>query len=240
MKQLLIKLLSIYLFMSCASHQGTISSTSIDKNVRYEDIAYGVAQTNKYFGIGGLSQDALVFEAKSMLIKNRPLQSNEEYLNFTVDFKTTYILFYCQTKVTMSADIVRLLNDSTGDPYSENYKNKLFMKGIQNELFSTGDSIMDYGTRKGTILSITDKGKARMLYKTKNNKIRTKNISVDDIYAINKTFKGYKSGDNYNVKITSASGPEQKTSGKIIALGLHALIILDDENHKTRLVDYNQ
>ncbi len=63
---------------SCvATHLRTISSTAVDKPVSYVDVAYGVAQTDKYFALGGLSQDALVLEAKRELYRNRPLKPNE-------------------------------------------------------------------------------------------------------------------------------------------------------------------
>jgi hypothetical protein len=37
--------------------------------VKYEDLACGVSQSDKLFGFGGLSQDALVLEAERVMIK---------------------------------------------------------------------------------------------------------------------------------------------------------------------------
>ena len=128
----------IFVATFCATHNGTISPSTINQNVKYIDITYGVNQINKYFGLGGLSHDALVLEAKRELIKNRPLRQNETYGNFTIDFKNTYTLFYFQTKVTMSADVVRFSNDTVGEPYSQKYKSILNRNRYSNELFNMG------------------------------------------------------------------------------------------------------
>ena len=229
MRRLSVVLVSLYILTSCASHHGIISSSSINRSVTYEDVAYGVSQTNTYFGVGGLAQDALVLEAKRELMKNRPLKPDEEYANFTVDFKRAYWPFYIQTKVTVSADVVRFINDSIYDPYSENYKNKLSSLNLSNDLFAVSDSILFEKSKKGTIVSIEDIDRVRIVYKTQSGKIRTKKISINDIYTMSKTFKGYKIGDRfiYSVKV---SGEEKQTSGKIVALGLNSLIIRDNSN----------
>jgi hypothetical protein len=160
---------------SCVSfHTGTLSSSSAGRPVRYEDIAFGVSQTNKYFGLGGQNQDALVLEAKRELVKNRPLNKNEEYANYTIDFKTTYWPYYIQTKVTMSADVVKFNSDTTISKYSELYQNKLLGKISKNGLFSIGDTIYDSNMNKWKLLSIDNSDRVRVIYFTQTNKIRTK------------------------------------------------------------------
>jgi len=228
MKRLFIASVTFYLLTSCvATHIGTLSSSSIGKTVKYEDMACGVSQTNRYFGIGGLSQDALVLEAKRKLIKNRSLMPNEEYANFTIDFKRTYWPFYTQTKVTLSADVVRFTNDTINDPYSEKYKNKLLGGNLSNDLFTIGDSIIDKKLDDGTIISIESNDIVRILYKTEKDKIRTKKISIKDIYSKSKPYKGYQVGGMFIYSTKAYSANDYQTSGRIIALGLNSLVISD-------------
>jgi hypothetical protein len=239
MKRLVIISISFLLLTSCAIHQGTVSSSSIGRNVKYEDIAIGVSQINKYFGLGGLSQDALVLEAKRNMIKSRPLKTNEEYLNFTVDLKRTYLFFYNQTKVTVSADVVRYTNDSITELYSETYKNKLLGKSIINDLFSIGDSILYDNFKDGTIIAFESDKEVRILYKSNRNKIRTKKALINDIYTKCKSYKGYKIGDRYIYSVIVSNNEEQKTSGKILAFGLNALIIRNNSK-EIQILNYNK
>lgn len=179
-----------------------ISSSSIGKKVRYEDIAVGVVQTTTFFGIGGVNKDALVLEAKRKLIASRPLTTNEEYANFTLDFKRTLFLSFSRTKVTMSADVVRYIsdnaNDSIKDVYSDAYKAKLLGQKTVSGIFNIGDSIL-YNLENnhlyyGQILAFEKNNKVRILYKTKNENYRSRKLSIDEIYSIITAHKGLKKG----------------------------------------------
>src|ERR1035437_4337245 len=130
MKKLLTSLTIICFMTSCVTyHQGAISSSTVSRTVKYQDIAIGVSQINKFWGLGGISKDALVLEARREMIKNRPLAPKEQYVNFTVDFKYTFWPIVSQTKVTMCADVISFSNDSTGEEvYSSKYKDKLLGK----------------------------------------------------------------------------------------------------------------
>lgn len=93
----------------CAFHSGIVnSSTSLSSNnftvVKY---ATGTAQTTHVLGIGGLTKQALVAEAKSVLLANNPLKKGQALANLSVDFKTTFLLLVVVTKVTVTADIVQ-------------------------------------------------------------------------------------------------------------------------------------
>ena len=236
MKKLLLILITVTFLTSCVvTHMGTISSSSTGRNVKYEDVAFGVSQTNKFLGLGGVSKDALVLEAKRALIMNRALKPNEEYVNFTVDFKNTYWPFYVQNKVTLSADVVRFTSD-TSAIYSDIYRDKLLGKTIALELFNVGDSVFDNKYTVGTILTIDRTDKITMLYKTKDDKFRTKKISTKDIYSINHQYKGYKTGEYY-VLTNSVNGNEQSEAMKIAAVGLNS-VILKDRNNKLKIVKY--
>lgn len=224
MKRLVI-VINILLFLSsCATHNGAISSSSINRNVVYEDIAYGVAQSNKVFGIGGLSQDALVLEAKRELMKNRPLNENEEYLNFTVDFKRTFWPFYSQTKVTLSADVIRPIDEIEYEPYSENYKTKLSRLNLTNDLFSIGDSIYIKKKKKGTVISFLENEKVRVEFKSKKDKVRTKKISIYDIYTWKKPYRELKIGDSYFFP-SKGTGDIETRNGKIVGIGLESFLV---------------
>ena len=239
MKRLLIASVIFSLLTSCiATHNGTISSSSIGKTVIYEDIAYGVSQTNRFLGLGGFSQDALVLEAKRELIKSRPLKPGEEYSNFTIDFKHTYWPFYIQTKVTVSADVVKYTDEILNDLYSENYKRKLSGQNIPNELFSVGDSVVDKRLNDGIIISIENNEYVMFLYKTETDKVRSKKISIDEIYSKSKPYKGYQVGGIY--VHTSVSHNNQEKGTRIIALGLNSLIVKDISSGVKQVLWYNK
>ena len=236
MKKLLIPLSVLLLLSSCAVHQGAISSSSLNRNVKYEDIAYGVSQTKQVLCIGGLSKDALVLEAKRELINNRPLKPNETYANFTVDFKRSFFPFFNKTKATVSADVVSFTDDSKADPYTDKYKERLSKKSLANELFEIGDSVYIDRNEDAVILSIEDIDKVRVLIKTPKGNSKTKLISTDKIYTKSKNYKGYKVGDMYIFSRT-LNDNMVKTSGRIIALGLDKLIVKTG-NGKFQYHDY--
>ena len=182
--------------MSCASHQGSISSNSYDSNLTYKDISYGVSDAFQVFTFGGLSQDALVLEAKKNMILNRPLNQNEAYANITVDIKRTRIIVYTQTKVTVSADIVVLHNDSTRAVYSEEYLQKLNDKATGQSLFHIGDSVINKKLKSFEIIGFEEAGKVRLKYYSKKNKLKTKKVSVNKIYTDDSGYNGKTIGDH--------------------------------------------
>ncbi|HZK68468.1 MAG TPA: DUF6567 family protein [Paludibacter sp.] len=237
MKKMLISIAIICLLMtSCVTyHHGAISSSAVSRTVKYQDIAIGVSQINKFWGFGGVSKDALVLEARREMTKNRPLGAKEQYLNFTVDFKYTFWPIVSQTKVTMCADVVSFSNDSTGEVYSTKYKDKLLGKSLSNELFAIGDSVIFNKTHEGVIISIEDVDIVRVLYKSKSDKNRTKRISINKIYATNKSFLGLtpKTWYTYSSSINS----EQKNTGYILGLGLKSLMVKNSSNY-IDFVDY--
>ena len=234
MKTPIITLLSALIFTSCATHYGMVSTSSNNQSVVYEDIAIGVAQSNHFLGIGGLSQDALVFEAKRELIRNRPLKTNEDFANFTVDFKRTFILLNLRTKVTVTADVVRFDKDMGDGIYSENYTQKLSRIAMANELFAIGDSVLLKKEKKGVIISATDNHKVRIQFTTGRNKIRTNNVSINEVFTISKSYKGFNIGER--VIFTSFNeGNWKSRGGTIIALGTKsAKVVLGDKSIVTK------
>jgi len=225
MKRFTFALLAICFLASCASHYGSIGSSSNLRNVKYEDIACGVTQTSTLFGIGGLSQDAMVMEAKRNLYQNRPLKAKEEYANFTLDFKNTYFPFYSQTKLTVSADVIKFMDDSVSEPYSDNYKKKIANKTLSTNLFAIGDSIFDKQKKEATIISVENEDHVRILYKTKKNKYKTRRVSINNIYSTRKTYNDLKIGARFVFDKELASFDTEKSSGRILAFGVKEIML---------------
>jgi len=215
------------LLTSCVTrYYGAISTSLSEKPVKYEDIAIGVAQSNIFFGLGGFNQDALLLEAKRGLIKNRPLFKNEDYKNFTVDFKTTYYPFYIQRKVTLSADVISFVSDSVSNAYSSIYKNKLLGNIYSNRLFQIGDTVFNKKLEQGILIAFENSDLVRVLYKTKNDKFRTKTTSINKLFSKSKEYNGYKPGESYKYGSEELSNGVYKfKSEKIIAVGIKSLIL---------------
>lgn len=236
MKRLLIIVSICILISSCATHNGTISSSISNRYVRYDDIAYGVSQSNSYFGIGGLSNDAMVLEAKRVLMNSRPLNINEGYANFSVDTKRIYFLFYCSTKVTVTADVVNFVPDTLSLPFSSQYRKKLLGSTYSNSLFEIGDSIIELDNEKGILLAYKNNAEIRILYKTPKDRFKTKFVFMNSIFSLSKNYKGYKIGDKYLYE-TIEHGMTKQNEGEIIGLGMN-MILIKDKNGKNRLVNY--
>lgn len=221
MNRLVIFCLSSLCLTSCVTKRiGTISSSPASSNIRYEDMAYGVSQANKFLGIGGASKDALILEAKRNLMKNRTLKANEQYANFTLDLKTTTWIICGQTKVTLSADIISFTNDS--NVYSNAYLEKL--KTNQNQdLFSIGDSVMTSNFKRGAIINIAA-GKASVLFKNES-KVQTKRISLSKLFVLNKAYKDKKPGDHFAQTKMLSDGNEQIEVLTIEAIGIKSVIV---------------
>lgn len=99
------------LFTSCAAglYGGMTSSTAlsednfsyVNKNLR------GKAQATYVLGIGGLSRQAIVNEAKQDMLKEHPLQDGQALANVTVDFKhSNFLGLVATTACYVTADIV--------------------------------------------------------------------------------------------------------------------------------------
>jgi hypothetical protein len=109
MKKNVLYLLGTIVFLSsCAFHQGFISgSASIStSNFKTIKLATGVATATRILGIGGLSKNGLVAEAKKNLLENYPLKDGQVLANITVDFRNKFVLILNETQCTMTADII--------------------------------------------------------------------------------------------------------------------------------------
>ncbi len=92
---------------SChAVHHGSMLGTSQSPDYYTTGTAIGTSGKVVILFWGGLSKEALVYEAKKNLLENTVLEEGQVLDNFTVDFReaNTMYVFY-RTTVTVSADI---------------------------------------------------------------------------------------------------------------------------------------
>ena len=185
-------------------------------------------------GIGGLSKDAIVYEAKTNLMHNRPLKKGEYYANVTVDFKRTAILFYASNEVFLHADVLTAHPDTTQattEPVTENNNALISYVNTKQDSFYLGENIVyrladdggvfAYKTFK--IESFTYKDKA--VLKALSGKEKNIVIDVDMlIYAKDRERKGFKSGDVVSAK------PKGIRSGKIMATSANYALVNDGFN----------
>ena len=234
MKTLVLFSLSLFLVSSCAYHTGTFSSSSPSSSVVYEDVAMGVVTTTNFLGIGGTSKDGLIYEAKKNLINNRPLQNNEEYLNFTVDYKRTNYLLVNTLKVTMTCDVVSRTSDTLKPIYSEKYKAKVLTPVQDSSFFSVGDTIIDQELKKGIIISILPNNKVIVLKKSANYIEKTKKYNLNSIFSTSRIKNGLKKGEYCS--FTSISDEITQT-GRVIGIGAKCILVLDRRGAYV-MVDY--
>lgn len=100
---------SLLLTQSCAVHSGLITSGASLQSNNFsivESNVQGVAKAKYIFGIGGLSKNALVAEAKKDLTQKHPLKAGQAYTNFIVDFKASYLPVVTGSRCTVTVDIV--------------------------------------------------------------------------------------------------------------------------------------
>ena len=189
-------LIAILILTSCAFHSGTHSSNVTNDPVVHKDIAVGVATTNVVLGIGGLSKDAVISEARKNMVLARPLEGAEQYNNVDVNVKRTFYLIGMKTKVTINADVIAP-KDSVNQPsYSEAYLRK-----IKDHEPESGDNLFAIGDT--VILNITKYPQAQIIrfwgedlnlvevtYTDSKNVTRTRSISIDRIYIIKPEHNG--------------------------------------------------
>jgi hypothetical protein len=212
------------LFSSCATHLGMISSGVPEHPIQYVDIAIGAAQTDYVFGIGGLSKDALVLQAKQNMMKSRPLKKNEMYMNFTVDFKRSFWLVYLQTKVTVSADVVQGTGDRDLSPFSPGYRDRLGSAASPDKLFAVGDTVIFDKTHRGTIVSIGRKGSLHVSYQTDNGDFRVTNMARNSVFSPDKSYRGFRAGDLY-ANTYAHGGKVETVTGKIVGVGTQFVLL---------------
>jgi hypothetical protein len=115
----LLSSIVLLLLTSCAFHQGTFDSgVAITNNqFRIAGTARGSAYTFHILGIGGLSKDALVWEAKRDLYSKYPLAKGMSLTNVSVDRKFSFYGVAIRTEVVINADIIDFNPERFDLPY---------------------------------------------------------------------------------------------------------------------------
>ena len=99
------------LISSCSAYHGgylTNSASLSSGNFSYVKMnVKGTSTTTYVIGVGGIAKETLVNNAKQDLLTSNPLQNNQDLVNLTVNFKTSYYLGIVITvKCLVAADIV--------------------------------------------------------------------------------------------------------------------------------------
>ena len=106
---------SVMLLTSCASHRGipkgfNQNSTEVvlDKNnFKVVKFVKGDAKATYVFGIGGLSRQGLIAEAKSKMLQGAGLEgSSRTIINETVEVKKTGIIIVSKYEVIVSGLVI--------------------------------------------------------------------------------------------------------------------------------------
>lgn len=186
----------ILLVTSCAFHSGTITSNVTNEPVVHKDMAVGVSSANRILGIGGLSKDALISEARKNMVRSRPLEGAEQYNNVEVNIKNTFYIIGHKTKVTVHADVIEPKESADQPSYSENYLKKIANAQPKNEFFAVGDSVIIYNSQAptGQILGFVgeDFDRAEISYKDAKDVARTTIVSINRLYLITPEHNGLK------------------------------------------------
>jgi len=112
----------ILFFSSCAyynglTHNSNLNNTEVvlsQKNFRVIAWVKGKSSATYVLGIGGLSKNALIAEAKeNMLAKADIIGGSKAIINETVELKNTFFLIFWVTEVTVSANIIEFYNNES-------------------------------------------------------------------------------------------------------------------------------
>ena len=99
------------LISSCAAfHTGIMQNSASLSSANFSYVKQnikGEAKATYILGIGGLSKQTLVDNAKQKMIATNTLKSNQAIANVTVNFKSSYcLIFYSRVRCTVTADVV--------------------------------------------------------------------------------------------------------------------------------------
>lgn len=224
MKKTLLIFLLLFLFYSCVSYQsGGISSDLVSPNSVYTDIAIGSANSNRFLGLGGMRKDALLFEAKRSMMTSRPLRQNEAYANITYDWKRTFAFFIDRTKVTVTADVVTILENPIEDRYSENYKSAIFLKNPTiDSAFSIGKDVITSRIFYGRIIESKQKHRSKVSYRNKKGEYKTRTIHHEFLYTLKGQWKDFQVGDSIEYYTPYETRPIEAL---IIGIGLRRMMV---------------
>lgn len=216
-------LLIILLMNSCTIHKGQVIDLNHGQTVSISNQAVGTSSVGYFLGLGGNKSSVLLKEAKDDLIRNRPLQSNEKYVNQNLNISTTYLLFYTKTRFTLTADIILNTEHTASQTNPSTEKSN-------NELFTVGDSLVSTNQKfKGVFLTKTENSKVKVVNRKQEHEL----LNSNKVYRINGRYKGFKFGEKVEFK------GEFIGSGTIKGFGTNDVLIVDKDGSKY-LVKYNE
>jgi len=232
--KLLLIVIAAILLQSCATHLGTMSSNAnlSNNNFKIVDMAYGYSSTTHVLGMGGMGKDALVLEAKRNLYKNYPLSQGQVFANLSVDFKNEFCIFWMNTKVIISADVVDFNNPKAM------LKNEFNIDSIEKINNAIGDVVLYYNEGfifESRIIKLGKK-KATIHFVNKKDQLKIKNVSVSNLFYSN--YKNIKHANHkhslndamvFNID-NSYSNEKDYLTGKIIGLN-NSLVLVEYENN---------
>lgn len=99
------------LFSSCAAgltgYMNNSASLSSNNFTYVKRDLQGMSQATYVFGIGGMNREAIVDEAKQIMLENHKLEDGQTLANTTVNFKySNFLGIVSTTKCYVTADIV--------------------------------------------------------------------------------------------------------------------------------------
>lgn len=116
MRRIIFLLIGItLLFSSCAVHSGLTRNSNNNttevvlskKNFHVLERVHGESQATYIFGIGGLTKNALISEAReNMLLKSNMVGSSKAIINETVEIRNSFFPIVRTYKVMVSAYII--------------------------------------------------------------------------------------------------------------------------------------
>ena len=110
---IVFNILFAFFISSCTIyHSANMVTVTDSPSAVYRDLAIGQSTNYQYFGFIEDSKELLMLNAKSNMMRNRPLAKGEYYTNVAIDYRVkNYFFVVLQRKVTISADIAVLQDD---------------------------------------------------------------------------------------------------------------------------------
>ena len=115
MKKIVLIVLTSIVLSSCATHHGLTRNYNqhntevvlTQNNFKIIKLVKGEAEAKYIFGIGGLSKDGLIAEAKKQMLASADMEgASRTVINETVEIKKSGFPFVSKYKVIVSAQIV--------------------------------------------------------------------------------------------------------------------------------------
>jgi hypothetical protein len=110
----------LVLINSCAFHTGTFQPSVVipAQQYRLAGTAFGKVATFHLLGVGGLSHDAIIYEARQQIMETYPLPKGMILANATVNVKQLFVFIGIQTTYTVTCDLI----DTRSEYSSATYK----------------------------------------------------------------------------------------------------------------------